>query len=502
MGSVVNKVVDAVVGVTTGIVSGEYIAKLGGKALDFIGSQIVDDVLGLDSLGKEISRIGGDIEQVGKVLGGEYHDDMKALADIQKRVERSSQQYNDGLNQLVEKMESLVAFHEIFQMAMANRIDDYKEFYEPQLNALIAKYNELVKELKSEYDFVLGLTEGAFLQKIVGSIIMMIGGLMSDLKDIASGKANGDTWKRAVTSILMIIVVVLMWWNPIVLGLTAGATTTLVAATLTTITALMQLDGMYANGAATGAIMSALDFMFNDVLNLDQLIGSDFDKFDKDNEDYQEMITYTKLAMSLAAIYTSWVGSAPVSSGANVARSSESMAPTFSEVVRAPTELNIDQVIQQSAATQNMSASVTATSSILGVSKSTYSTLYDVYSSASKISDFIAANKAHEDLKNKMKADIEKLNTLINNKYRKSFLKHYRDVSSFLQDQQNIIDSYVWSMTAQNMYVDPYGTTPVANIRFTPDNGVRGLSFGFEDIFNESTMAGSSSYFDSILYGS
>lgn len=87
------------------------------------------------------------------------------LLIIQKRVERLSQQYNDGLNQLVEKMESLVAFHEIFQMAMANRIDDYKEFYEPQLNALIAKYNELVKELKSEYDFVLGLTEGAFLQK-------------------------------------------------------------------------------------------------------------------------------------------------------------------------------------------------------------------------------------------------------------------------------------------------------------------------------------------------
>lgn len=41
-------------------------------------------------------------------------------------------------------------------------------------------------------------------------------------------------------------------------------------AVLATIGSLMTLDGMYANGAMTGAIMSSLDFMFNDVLNFER----------------------------------------------------------------------------------------------------------------------------------------------------------------------------------------------------------------------------------------
>ena len=77
----------------------------------------------------------------------------------------------------------------------------------------------------------------------------------------------------------------------------------------------------------------------------------------------------------------------------------------------------------------------------------------------------------------------------------------YKDVAYFLQDQQEFIDRYVWSMTAQNMYVDPYGTTPVANIRFTPDKDTRMMSFGYEDVLDESKLAGSKSYFNNILYG-
>ena len=81
-------------------------------------------------------------------------------------------------------------------------------------------------------------------------------------------------------------------------------------------------------------------------------------------------------------------------------------------------------------------------------------------------------------------------------------MKHFTDSAYFLQDQQEHIDRYVWSMTSQNMYVDPYGTTPVANVRFTPDKDVRGLSFGFEDLFDENALAGSKGYFNNIIYGS
>lgn len=54
----------------------------------------------------------------------------------------------------------------------------------------------------------------------------------------------------------------------------------------------MTLDGMYANGAMTGAIMSSLDFMFNDVLNFDDSAISDFEKFDGIHEDYQDMVGF------------------------------------------------------------------------------------------------------------------------------------------------------------------------------------------------------------------
>ena len=104
-------------------------------------------------------------------------------------------------------------------------------------------------------------------------------------------------------------------------------------------------------------------------------------------------------------------------------------------------------------------------------------------------------------MKNKLESDRIKVESAIDSKYRKNFMKHYKDTAYFLQDQQEYIDRYLWGMTAQNMYVDPYGTTPVANIRFTPDKDTRVMSFGYEDVFDDSKMAGSKNYFNSIIYG-
>ena len=109
--------------------------------------------------------------------------------------------------------------------------------------------------------------------------------------------------------------------------------------------------------------------------------------------------------------------------------------------------------------------------------------------------------EAVESMKDKLREDYDKLNEAIQTKLDKSMMKHYKESAYFMQDQQEHIDRYIWSMTSENMYVDPYGTTPVANIRFTPDKDTRGLSFGFEDVFDESTQAGSKAYFNNILYG-
>lgn len=77
-------------------------------------------------------------------------------------------------------------------------------------------------------------------------------------------------------------------WGLVSATATAWTVTYTVIVGLTILNAFMTLDGMYANGVATGAMMGVLDTIFNDLLNFDDLIGSDFDKFDKNNEDYAQ----------------------------------------------------------------------------------------------------------------------------------------------------------------------------------------------------------------------
>ena len=505
---VIKKVVSTAVDITVGIVSGEYLIKATGKILSFVGEEIVDDVFGLDDIGQEISNIGGDIEQVGKVLGGEYHDDVKKIQELEKKLEARIDKYNLGLDELYDRLDDLIAFHEIFQMALSNRIGDYKDQNEPVLQELIEKYEKAVRKLKDEYDFVIGLTQGAFIQRLVGSIIMIIGGLMSDIQDIADGRADSETWKRLITSVATIVSVILLLFVP---GLQGVAL--VIAVTLASIAAFMTLDGMYANGAATGAIMGMLDFLFTDLLNLDDIIGSDFEKFDKDHEDYQEMVMYTKLALTLSSVAIAWSNSYGSVAGAESSVNSNS-GFNFGTASKYGTDIGSEQTAMLAAQDAGISTNTSSffgdsvvigdsmsTSSLFGVKFSTYSDLYDAFTGAQSIKDVVTANEKYNEIKEKIKIDLEKVQSIVDSKYRKNFMKHYRDIAYFYNDQQEYIDRYIHGMTAENMYVDPYGTTPVANIRFSPDKDTRMMSFGFEDVFDESKQAGSKSYFNNILYG-
>lgn len=479
---------------TIGVVSGGYLAKATGAAVSIVGKDIVDDALGLDKLGNEIDQVGKDITQIGKVLDGEYHDDMKDLENYKSKIDAFSKEYNSNLDNFAERLESLIAFHEIFQMAISNRMDEYIEQYNPQLQAMMKEYQAMSAQLSNEYDFVIGLTQGSFLEKVIGSLIMIVGGIMSDMKDIMNGRADGETWKRVVVTTLTVAAVVALFFVPGLQGVALA-----VAVSLASITAFMTLDGMYANGAATGAIMGVLDTLFNDVLNLDDRIGSDFNKFDKDHVDYQEMVMYTQLAMSLASLSAAWAGVGVQVSNIGTAgkMSTSSTAGAGGRALNAAGA----EMTGQTLGTASRSAGAISSGSFLGVSFSTYSDIYKAYSTAQSIGDTIGANKQYEDLKNKLESDRIKVESLVENKYRKNFMKHYKDTAYFLQDQQEYIDRYLWGMTAQNMYVDPYGTTPVANIRFTPDKDTRMMSFGYEDMFDDSKMAGSKNYFNSIIYG-
>lgn len=537
----------AVGGFVTKVTGSDSLGKLAGAIfnpieLPFVTTGVILDkvsdslgALGLDSLSKEIGRWSDHNMQVGAVLRGQYHDDMKKIGEFQAIVDESGRvlnskiaAYNNSLDDMIAKMERLIAFEEIFHMAMKNRMGSFQALNGPELTILTEQHEILVRELKrmvaqlkAEYDFVIGLTEGPFIQRLIGSIIMIVGGLQSDLHDIVSGKADGETFQRVITAVIIIVIVIYSWGTALG-AVGAAAPFFMASAVLASIAAFMNLDGMYANGAATGAIMSALDFLFNDLLNLDSLIGSDFEKFDKEHEDYQEMVGYTKLAIGLAALITawggSWAGSGDGGAGTG-ASSTKSMFDKFqnpnigtadaygTSVGSSQTEM---LAMQDSGFTVNTSDFLGGTikigdtlqsSSVFGLKLSTYQDIFSAFSTAMKAKDTIGANDQFEQLRNKLISDYDKLNQAIVKKTNKKMMLSYKDTAYFLQDQQDHIDRYVWSMTSQNLYVDPYGTTPVANIRFKPDKDTRATSFGFEDMFDESTQAGSKAYFNNIIYG-
>jgi hypothetical protein len=456
-----------------------------------IGSGLSE--VGLDSASNEVNRWGSDIEQVGKVLSGQYHSDMKkveeaqtkyndALEDYKENYDAAATAYNNGLNELLDRMDSLIAFHEIFKMAASNRIENYGDFVGPsdkELLKLYSEYKKLADKLKKEYDFIISLKTGGVLEKVFHSMITVIGGITHDMTKIMTGEANSEEWKRVGMVVVAIVLVVIAILAAIPTG---GASLSLIyvaIAVLAVISTLLMLDSTYAEGTLMGAIMDMLDFLFNDIMQLDQLIGSDFEKFDSDHEDHADMAMYLQMTIGIAALILS-LGTSVAGWGSTTTNAA-------------------GQTVQYTSVWSGMTAGV-GTSTIAGVPVANYKALYDVYSTATSIKDFMAANKAYETLKGKLAEDLNKVDTIILNQTNKNFMKHYKDTEYFLNDQQLVIDRYLYSMTEENMYVDPYGTTPVANIRFTPDKKERSMSFGFEDLFNSDNQAGGNNYFKSMLY--
>ena len=515
----------------------------------------------LHSVGKELERLGQDIKQTAKVLTGEYHREVAEVKDYQKQVEafgekvegaaraygsgyQSVAAYRQNTDELMERLERLIAFDEIFKLALKNkfkemdneqtqtedprRVAQYKELQllVKQYELMVRQLKQMMASLKADFDFVIGLTEGAFLQRIVGSIIMMVGGLVNNISNVFSGEATSEDWKNIIIFVIIVVAIVL----------TAGAATSAMAAyaagtgsalaaglavtalVLTVIGSLMTLDGMYANGAATGAIMSSLDFIFNDLLNLNDFVGKDFSKFDKDHEDYQEMVMYTQLAIAIGSLATSW-GSSLANSGATVSQEASIMKPgTWNMGTASVHGTGIATNETAALAAKDTAAGITNTnslfggtlqigdslaqSSVFGLKFTTYGNIYEAFTMASNVKDMIAMNDQYNQLKNKLTKDAEVINAaVVTNTLQKTRL-HIADSAYFLQDQQEYIDRYIWSMVSDSMYVDPYGTTPVANIRFQPDKDTRMMNFGFEDMFDESKQAGSKGYFNNIIYGS
>ena len=530
-----------------------FATKLTGKVLkeggDFLGG----------TLGNEISRWGEDINQVAKVLTGEYHREVAEVKDYQNSVEAFGRRvedaarayygsgvaaYRQNTDELMDRLERLIAFDEIFKLALKNKFEEmdneqtedprrgaqYKELelLVKQYELMVRQLKQMIANLKADFDFVIGLTEGPFLQRIAGSMIMMVGGLVNNISNVFKGEATSEDWKNIIIFAIIVVAIVLTAGTATSAasayaagGSAAAAGLATAALVLTVIGSFMTLDGMYSNGAATGAIMSSLDFIFNDLLNLDDFVGKDFNKFYKDHEDYQEMVMYTQLGIAVGALATSW-GSSLANSGATVSQ----VVPDASIMKPSTWNMGTASVHGTGVATnetaalaaKDTAAGITNTNSLLGgtlqigdslaqssvfgLKFTTYGNIYEAFTTASNVKDMIAMNDQYNQLGNKLTKDAEIINgAIVENTIQKTRL-HIADSAYFLQDQQEYIDRYMWSMVSDSMYVDPYGTTPVANLRFQPDKDTRIMSFGFEDMFDESKQAGSKGYFNNIIYGS
>lgn len=400
-----------------------------------------------DTVKNEYDRVEDDYKALANVMSGEYHDDAEDLEEEQKRVQSQIDLYNDKVEGMQEAIDGLFAFHEIFTMARTNLLEAYVSGEQPKIDAAIAGLNTHIADFNNQYSVVKSFS-GTFLGKLAISVYMIVGGMWHNATDIATGEANSEDYIQLASAIIIITLAVL----------TAPATGGMsLQFALAILAAFVSLDAMYAGGVGMSAVMSALDFIFNDVLNLDDRVGSDFGDFDKDSDDYAKMTMYTQLSIQLASITASWKNTAPT---------------IGSELTKGMT----------------------------GAQTATYQTLYGSYQVAMAAKSYSDANAAAAEIDAKFKKDKEKIDNEIDHLYRKNFIKHYKDVEYFLNDQQYVIDSYLWETTIDNMYTDPYAITPVANIRFSPNDKEKKVSFGFEEMFNYDTMAGGDKYVKKILY--
>lgn len=407
----------------------------------------------------ELERWSEDSAAVYKTLSGEMSDDKKRLTEQQELVEDITKEYNSQLSSVYsefdDEMERLMFFPEIFAMAIANELDQGIDSVEaqwgPKYSAALAKLEKLQEEFQEEYDFMLNLSTSAFVQKIVAGIIMIIGGLVSDMGDIRSGKAKSGTYSRIITTIVKVIIIALF-----IMSGPAGW----VAAALLIANLIIELDGYYANGVMLGAVFTLLDLVFNDILNLDDRIGSDFGDFDKNSDGYASMQAKFKIVLAIAAIIATWTSSADIS------------------------ELSSSAIGADTAAT-------------IG----TFSSLYQKYQLAVSAKNIVEMYQARDDITVALVKAKAKIDASILEDQKAMRYQWYKDVATIQTDTNDILQMYQLQISGSFAAVDTGEMRIPMNSVYEPD-GIDDQAFGFEEFTNPQIQAGSDTYSKDIIIGS
>jgi hypothetical protein len=390
--------------------------------------------------GKELTRIGSQLNQIGKVLTGEYHDSVKAIQAQEDKLNSLKEQYYN----LADELNGEAFLGEIYEIAGSNKLDRYVDE-----NILPAEeqYKKMLENFKKEFSYILDWAQGSFFERLFASFILIIGGLLNDVEDILTGKANSETWKNIISTVLSIAAIVIL------LPVAPWASVVLIANLIIT------LDATYANGAMLGAIFSLLDFVFNDILNLDDLVGSDFDHFDKDSEYYEQTQAYFKLALAVSAVV------AALNTPADVWKTS--MA--------------------------NLGLNASTVSNV-----GTITEAYNAYNVAVSINDIITMNDKYNEMHAELKEKQNILDNRINTANRRKMIGSYIDMEHILAYPDEMVNEYVMQMTQLNNGVlDPEGLISM-NTRYKVEN--QDMTFGFEDIFAYDNQAGGDRYTKQILF--
>jgi hypothetical protein len=380
-------------------------------------------------------------------LSGEKSRDMRRLDSIKGQIDYESNLIKNAQSRLDNK----VFLENAFKYVDRRKIEDLNSEY----TNLVNKYNNVANNIK-DHQFH-GIFEG-----IIALPFTITSSFVYSIRDYLE-TGNSKYLVQAIEIATLTVVIILS-----VITMQEEITVPLVLAALS---ATLALDAMVNDSALLGGAFQVLDLVLNKMLGLGKYTGG----LNKDNEHYQSTMMWTRMILEISTIldniYTWVVPSTPAE------------GVTEEEVVAKQSELT---------------AKISEIGSMKIAGTVTLSQIFDAYQLANNIGSVADAIKLKGELEDKLKEAKKTFEHQIIDENRRKMESAYADAEYIANQVDLVYSEYALQMSEQNMtdIYDPEGTIAM-NTRFRPQPK---YTFGFEDIFNEDTKAGSDMYVYNILW--
>jgi hypothetical protein len=447
--------------------------------------------------------------------------------------------YAVSLNSLSSQLESkhgeygsvqANAYHKQFLEWVFQYGDKRKmEAISKEIDILTTQYQTIQKEydaLKANYDQNMQLGEpewtgvfsGTNASKISMSAAFEIYINIKNYEKTGDSKYLRQAFKVIVAVVALVLSIISAIYS---FGTTTKAVLLFAAALLSVLSAMIVLDGMFGGGALMDGIMKLADFLLNDILNIDSLASElQTDRFTKGSEHYEETKIYIQVGIAISALIlsvassycstTSVVDGSGTASKTSIANKTSNTVDGSEAVVSSDMNATNGQVTSSEAPKAINGGAIetgilnyaTKTLNYAGVNVSarTLSNMWDGLQAANQARDIAKTVTEASELTNKLEAYKILANNKINKLAKAKFDVSYTE-SAYISNQTDMaVNTYALevSMSENNQLdvFDPEGTIAMnVNYKQQPK-----FLFGFEDMFQESKMAGSSLYTYNILW--